>query len=655
MKRIIAVIIAAFMLVMALTSCNESIGTSEGVSEPSASSSSESESSYTESSDVENSFSESSTDETSDEIPNDTSMDVFEMKLNLESESEGAYIAYSADFVSDMSLYSHFGETEYVYHYHNGVDGTARVKNGIETAFYPRTYNMYEYNGEIYGILTEGEAYVDFIGHYCRFYEDGTYKVLMFEETYVFYRNDKIYFIDYVPSKTEGEEGKFALCRANIDGTGKKTLAANLPESVDTNKILFYKDYVILSGRGFYTVSPEGKINTLLEDNDDYYYSMQFVNNGYLYYTKKIEERFGVNSKPSVRHSLLRVPLNGGESEQLLSVTVKGTRGDCIAAAFDGKLLVFLSDGVYVYTDNLKDSKFYNYTGFKYDKIYQITVNGDLMSVTTGLDTFVYDTKGNVVLNSENITHQSESAPEKNIIANPLLFWDTTDYRPGQAYIIGAFNKDGFHTTREFPYNDRHLNDYIEDVDGETVETNIIDTSKTLTFYDRYGSFFEADCGKIRCYSETIIGEAHICADVESDIPIDSRRFLGTYNGVDIFPESIEYNGNSITVDLDCDGDDETIRWSFEKDDGVYSDRDYYYYTLEAVVDGKKVAISDNKDWIPLEKGDFEVFIADVDMDGNYEVLVYEKGTSIFSDILIYDVSAKESELLHYYTIHPMP
>ena len=73
------------------------------------------------------------------------------------------------------------------------------------------------------------------------------------------------------------------------------------------------------------------------------------------------------------------------------------------------------------------------------------------------------------------------------------------------------------------------------------------------------------------------------------------------------------------------------------------------------VVNGKTVKISDNKDWVPLEKGDFEVFIADVDMDGKFEIIVYEKGTSIFSNILIYDVSSKESELIHSYTISPMP
>ena len=251
-------------------------------------------------------------------------------------------------------------------------------------------------------------------------------------------------------------------------------------------------------------------------------------------------------------------------------------------------------------------------------------------------------------------TDDKNLVPEKNIIANPLLFLDTSDYFRDKAYITCAFNKEGIYTTYEFPYNDKHLLDYIEQY-GVTVESSIIDTSKTFTFYDKNGKSFDTACGEITCYGEIIIGEVHVCADIQADIPTDSRRFLGTYSGVDIFPEELEYGDNSVTVDLDCDGDNEIIRWTFEKDEEYSSEDNYYYYTLEAVVDGKTVSISDNYDWAPTKRRDFEIFIADVDMDGNYEVIEYVRAASRFNNVFIHEIENDKCELVHYYTLTPEP
>ncbi len=268
----------------------------------------------------------------------------------------------------------------------------------------------------------------------------------------------------------------------------------------------------------------------------------------------------------------------------------------------------------------------------------------------------VSDETSDDVSDDNSSTDGKNPVPEKNIIANPLLFLDTSDYFRDKAYIICAFNEDGIYTTYEFPYNDKHLLDYLEDEEyGVTVESNIIETSKTFTFYDRYGSFFEADCDTIRCYSEPIICEVHVRADIQADIPTDSRRFLGTYSGVDIFPEALEYGDNSVTVDLDRDGDNEIIRWTFEKAEGDWGTNNYYYYTLEAVVGGKTVSIADNYDWVPTKRRDFEIFIADVDMDGNYEVIEYVRAASRFNNVYIYEIENDNCELVHFYTMTPEP
>lgn len=255
---------------------------------------------------------------------------------------------------------------------------------------------------------------------------------------------------------------------------------------------------------------------------------------------------------------------------------------------------------------------------------------------------------------SESSLESSYPSLDENISAYPLLFIDTTDWMSDKAYVIGAFNELVLYSTHEFSYNGKHLLEYMDEY-GSVVESNIIDTSKDFAFRDKHGNAFNADCGQLSCYGEEIIEEVHVCVDVTTDIPTDSRRFLGTYSGVDIFPEALEYGDNSVTTDLDCDGDNEIIRWSFEKDEERSGDDSYYFYTLEAVIDGKTVFVSDNYDWVSTKRSDFEIFIADVDMDGNYEVIVYIKAASRFNNIFIYKVISDKCELIHSYAITPEP
>ena len=246
------------------------------------------------------------------------------------------------------------------------------------------------------------------------------------------------------------------------------------------------------------------------------------------------------------------------------------------------------------------------------------------------------------------------SAPTEDIEAVPILFLDTSDHRHNQAYIICAVNENGLYTTQEFRYNDKHLLEHMHE-QGVQVETNIIDTAQTFEFFDKNGEVFSTSCGEVQCYGEEIIMEVHVCTEVQADIPTKSKRYWGTYAGIDIFPKTLEYGDNSVIVDLDCDGDNEIIRWSFEKDEDRSGDVSYYFYTLEAVIDGKTFAVSDNKDWAPLEKEDFEIFIADIDMDGDFEILEYKKAVSWFNNVAIYNVNDGEVEMLHYYTILPEP
>ena len=244
-----------------------------------------------------------------------------------------------------------------------------------------------------------------------------------------------------------------------------------------------------------------------------------------------------------------------------------------------------------------------------------------------------------------------ESEIRDSINAYPLLLIDTTDMRNDKAYLLCGFNEEGIVSAYDFSYNGKELLDYLE-IQGEKVETRIIDTSKNLLFKNSEGNNINADMSYIYCYGEPIIEEVHVCPEIVSDSIVSGERYLGTYADVNIFPDTIRYTENSVTVDIDSDGKDEIIRWEFSP----AKDRDgYFHYSVSVEVNGKNIALCDNLQWKPLEKKDLEIFVADIDMNDCFEILVYSKLDSIFNGVNIYSIDESGSELIHFYTITPEP
>lgn len=255
--------------------------------------------------------------------------------------------------------------------------------------------------------------------------------------------------------------------------------------------------------------------------------------------------------------------------------------------------------------------------------------------------------------NNSNVTidEESKGASYNKDEFYPLLFIDPAE-SSNEAYVLCYLSSGKLYTNEEFKYNNNLLTDYI-DSDAVEVSTDIFDSSKALKFYDSKGTSLKTQSNRTICHGETLLGTAHVCVELSKDVLLHSNRFFGTYDGIDIFPQNADYQDSKILVDINSDNKNDLISWELIPADAQTYGENYYLYSIKVVVD-EQTYIIENNDW-PIEKNDFEIFVADVDLNGKNELIIYEKAMSRFNSVSIYDFNSGTQQLLFSYTITPEP
>ncbi len=234
--------------------------------------------------------------------------------------------------------------------------------------------------------------------------------------------------------------------------------------------------------------------------------------------------------------------------------------------------------------------------------------------------------------------------------AYPLLFIDASSNNMN-AYVLCGFAHGKMYSTEDYLYNGRKLSEYIREQDV-AVSSNILDRNKTLSFCDVNGKRFETATDGLRCTGRMIDETVEVQAELRQ-IPNQKSCYLGTYSGIPIFPESINYGNRSISVDLNTDGNLDAISWEFvPADPELYGE--HFHYTVTATIGTQAYTIESNSQ-LPCKEEDVQIFVADVDLDGNYELIIYSKGMSRFRTISIYQLCADSVNLLLCYIINPEP
>lgn len=366
------------------------IGDSESISDASLGLSNEGD-------EIDHITSETSADSSneSDEINHIKSKPIINEPINYKIVIDKSGTGYS-----DMPYYSRFGNNVYVLSEdEEGNIGTKKFVDGEMVAFYPNAYNVYEKNGELYGMVAHGDCICDSERSYCRLNQDGTHDVII-DCWQVFYSDDKIYYYDAVLDEDDDEYHIYVFS-ADVDGGNVSVVSPEVTEMPTYQTVIVYGEYLIYSDfiGGICVNTPDEEKLDLYSD----YSSMtqiQFVNNGYVYYTEceYSTSLLGMN----VYHSLWRVDLNG-ENRECIIEKQKYSSFDFNAVCFGEKMIVFAPEKIVVYNSDLSEHNEYDYGSFGLDKIEQICVYNNTMAISgwkednSSIKTLIYNVMGELV------------------------------------------------------------------------------------------------------------------------------------------------------------------------------------------------------------------------------------------------------------------
>lgn len=385
MRKIISLV---FVLTILLVSCTDDTLTSS--SDPSNETLKES----SEISINESSFDDS--EHTTDESVDDGSQDDVYIESNVNK-----IVLDRGGTGSDIPYYSHYGNNIYVFSQdEKGNVGTKKFTNGEFVEFYPDAYNVYEKDGELYGIVIHGDCSCDFERSYCKLDEEGNHETLI-DCWQVFYLDDKIYYYDTV---LDEEKSKYYthIYSADIDGSNISIVSDEVAGTPTRKDIIKYNGYMIYPdfNGGIYAKAPDDKTFELLAW-DDQMVDVQFVKDGYVYYTVFYDGWEDLINF-TVYHSLWRVDLNG-ENRECLVENAKYHSYNYHATSFSDEIIIFAPDKILVYDSDFSEYEEFDCTLLGFDDIDQICVLDDTLAISGWVDneekfkTVIYDSIGNVV------------------------------------------------------------------------------------------------------------------------------------------------------------------------------------------------------------------------------------------------------------------
>lgn len=198
------------------------------------------------------------------------------------------------------------------------------------------------------------------------------------------------------------------------------------------------------------------------------------------------------------------------------------------------------------------------------------------------------------------------------------------------AYIIGAVADGVVYTPWDFLYNGKTLDAYFGLLEEVVVNSNIIDTERTIYFYDANGDRKSVHIKSVTAQGEYATGVYWLRAELSETM--EQEICIGTYCDVDILPQKILAKEQSIFADMDGDGQTDAVSWAFEQQ----PEGDLHKLRVTIETDGKTYTISKESELFAYDPRT-KILLADIDLDGYLDVVVYEciehdfyRGVSIF-------------------------
>ena len=242
----------------------------------------------------------------------------------------------------------------------------------------------------------------------------------------------------------------------------------------------------------------------------------------------------------------------------------------------------------------------------------------------------------------------------------PLLFLKTDIFKD-RAYLLAA-GKDGVvYGAEQFAYSSDplHISDEIESLKEKPVTTPILEDNRQLQFISTSGQSFFCYHNGITATEETAVNHTFLYAYLPENTKMSDGSYLGSYADVKIFPEKALYLDGCIELDLDQNNELDRISWEYVADTAVNNHPsgydDYLYdYKLAVERNGAVYIIPNNNKNLVVKNG-LQVFAADVDQDGEYEIVVFETMITNSCYGTIFGWNGSAYELQQYCTVAPLP
>ena len=241
----------------------------------------------------------------------------------------------------------------------------------------------------------------------------------------------------------------------------------------------------------------------------------------------------------------------------------------------------------------------------------------------------------------------SSTQPPSAPTSYPILFLDGIE-GDTHAYVLCAVDSGELKLAEDYLYNGKPLSDYL-DCSNEAVSSEILDTAQEFTFINANGMTFQTGIDGLTCTDRPLDESIAVCAEVDGQ-PGEKSYYLGSYTGVSLLPADMTVEDNQLFADLDGDGQVDTVSWAFTP----ASSGEYFDYTITVSMGGTSCRI-ESDEYYPCKEADLTVFVADLDQNGSYELVVCENSLSRFRSVTVYRLNAGTAEAWLTYVIDPEP
>lgn len=248
---------------------------------------------------------------------------------------------------------------------------------------------------------------------------------------------------------------------------------------------------------------------------------------------------------------------------------------------------------------------------------------------------------------TQNQTPQQAVSPTNEY---PIVIVDTTNSQD-RAYVVGFCTGGEVKNLDNYSCDGKGLRDYLGQDDALT-QSPVLDLSRSIKLMDNKGNTAQIQPVSVQC-EESVIDETLVFqVAFEPAVSGENSFYIGTYGEIDIVPKEMTCQDYAIQADLDNDGNMDRVEWSFTPTTSAYGVKNDY--TISVSRNGMSYTlVQENR--LPLEEEDLAVFVADLNGDKEYEIIVYANGMSLFGEVTVYTFTDSQYSIMLQYAVDCEP